>query len=138
MVERMKVLGASGTAYVYRHLPDDAVPPFQGANLIVAERRRSRWRPLHVGETEYLPRAQWRSVLEQIRQAAPRAKLFYRLNISHAVRQTEVEDIRLSSLAAGADLHAEPPEAGERMNPSRGGCSEAASARSPKQPDSPA
>ena len=58
------------------------------------EWRRSRWRLLDVSDTDYLPRNDWRGVLGRIRQEAPRAQLFYRLNISHAVRQAEAEDIR--------------------------------------------
>jgi hypothetical protein len=94
MSEKLEVCGASGEAYIYSHLPDGSLPPFQGANLIVAERRRGRWRLLEVSDTDYLPRNDWRTVLDQARKQSPRAQLFYRLNISHAVRQAEAEDIR--------------------------------------------
>jgi len=94
MSDKLEVCGASGQSYIYSHLPDGAVPPFQGANLVLAERRRGRWRVLDVSHTDYLPRNDWRELLDDVRREAPRAQLFYRLNISYAVRQQEVEDIR--------------------------------------------
>jgi hypothetical protein len=94
MTERLEVCGASGQAYIYSHLPDGMVPPFQGANLVLAERRGRRWRVLETGVTDYLPRRDWRGLLEEVRKTAPRAQLFYRLNVAHAVRAAEAEDIR--------------------------------------------
>jgi hypothetical protein len=94
MTERIEVCGASGQSYIYSHLPDGALPPFQGANLVLAERKGRRWRVLEAGVTEYMPRGDWRELLDEVRRIAPRAQLFYRLNISHAVRLAEAEDIR--------------------------------------------
>ena len=94
MTKRLEICGVSGQAYLYSHLPDGMLPPFQGANLVMAERKGRRWRVLEAGFTEYLPRHDWRDQLDEVRKAAPRAQLFYRLNISHAVRVAEAEDIR--------------------------------------------
>ena len=102
MTDKLEVCGGSGQAYIYSHLPDGTVPPFQGANLVLAERRRGRWCVLETGVTEYLPRNDWRDLLDEVRKGFPRAQLFYRLNISHAVRQAEAEDIRIFHLAGEA------------------------------------
>jgi hypothetical protein len=99
MSEKLEVCGASGQAYVYCHLPDGALPPFQGANLVLAERKGRRWRVLDAGVTDYLPRYDWRSLVEEVRKNAPRAQVFYRLNISHAVREAEARDIRRHATA---------------------------------------
>jgi hypothetical protein len=100
MSEKLEVCGASGRAYIYSHLPDGTTPPFQGANLVLAERRGRRWRVLQAAATDYLPRNDWRELVDEVRRASPRAQVFYRLNISHAVRQMEAEDIRTFQLAA--------------------------------------
>ena len=107
MSEKLKVCGASGQAYIYNHLPDGALPPFQGANLVLAERRGRSWRVLEAGVTDYLPRRDWRDLVDKVRKSVPRAQVFYRLNISHAVREAEADDIRMrqdpaTSIAAAA------------------------------------
>lgn len=102
MAKRIAVSGFSGRTYEYTLLAE-AAPPCQAANLLIAERKRDCWRILHIGHTDYLPRGEWRGAVEQVRAASPAAELLYRLNVAHAVREAEAEDIgRLHRPARGS------------------------------------
>ena len=106
MGQSIELSGLSGQSYRYTRLADETAVPSQAANVVVAEHRRGRWRIFYVSQTDYLPRNDWRPILDQIRARIPQVQLLYRLNIAHAVREAEAEDIR--------QLHqplAEPAEA---------------------------
>jgi len=103
MGSRIEIAGSSGRTYDFTALPEGVVPPFQGATLVFAEKRRGDWRVLDVRQTDYLPRGDWRPILEQIRAERPNARLLYRLNISHRVREAETLDIGGLHLAARAE-----------------------------------
>ena len=105
MGQSIELSGLSGQSYRYTHLADETAVPSQAANVVVAEHRRGRWRILYVSQTDYLPRNDWRPILDQIRARIPQVQLLYRLNIAHAVREAEAEDIR--------QLHQPPAEPAE-------------------------
>jgi len=105
MGKRIELSGLSGRTYDFALLADAAVVPPQAANVVVAERKRGRWRVLYLGQTDYLPRKDWAEPLERIRATTKHVELLYRLNIAHAVREAEAEDIRL--------LHQPPGDAAD-------------------------
>ena len=100
MTTRVEVPGLSGQIYGYARLSDAAVLPSQAAVVVVAEVRRNGLRIHHVSQTDYLPRQEWAPVLDRIRAETRHVEVLYRLNIAHAVREAEAEDIRR--------LHQEP------------------------------
>ena len=94
MTTRIEVPGLSGQTYDYARLSDAPVLPSQAAVVVVAEVRRSGLRIHHVSQTDYLPRQEWAPVLDRIRAETRHVEVLYRLNIAHAVREAEAEDIR--------------------------------------------
>ena len=94
MRKRIEVPGLSGQTYDYARLADAGTLPSQAAVVVVAEFRRNGLRIHHVSQTDYLPREDWGPVLDRIRAETRHVEVLYRLNIAHAVREAEAEDIR--------------------------------------------
>ena len=94
MRKRIEVPGLSGQTYDYARLADAGTLPSQAAVVVVAEFRRNGLRIHHVSQTDYLPRKDWGPALDRIRAETRHVEVLYRLNIAHAVREAEAEDIR--------------------------------------------
>ncbi|MGH6908749.1 MAG: hypothetical protein ACREEG_01065 [Phenylobacterium sp.] len=86
--------GLSGQTYDYARLADAGTLPSQAAVVVVAEFRRNGLRIHHVSQTDYLPRKDWAPTLDRIQAETRHVEVLYRLNVAHAVREAEVEDIR--------------------------------------------
>jgi hypothetical protein len=90
---RVEIVGESGQSYAFTRVEGDSHLRAVGATYLIAEPANGGWRVLYAGETSNVADASWRSTLDAVRAAHPKAECLIRLNVARSVREAEIADI---------------------------------------------
>ena len=93
MTRQIEFAGKSGALYRYAPLEEERALPPVGANYIIAKVTPEGNSILYAGETSNLASRDWRSVLDAAQDRFQQAQVLTRLNVRHAIREAELDDI---------------------------------------------
>ena len=93
MTRQIEFAGKSGARYRYATLEEERALPPVGANYVIAQVTPEGSSILYAGETSNLALRDWREVLGAAQDKFQQAEVMTRLNVRHAIREAELDDI---------------------------------------------
>lgn len=93
LTRQIDFAGKSGAVYRYAALEEERTLPPVGANYVIAKVTPEGSSILYAGETSNMASRDWRNVLDEAQTQFQQAQVLTRLNVRHAIREAERDDI---------------------------------------------